>query len=296
MSKPIIVGVAPQRDNDSSLRLATGMSRITGAPIVAIASLPHETQGTRIGADLRADAAPTLAALAGGLDAELEVITGASPARALNNAAIARDAGMIVVGPTQLAWVGGLRPGTTAEQLLPSSACAIAIAPKRLNDEWTPRRVGVGFIDLEEGYEALRAAVALAGAAAASLHVVTALEPLDLSRSTPDRIGVGLDAAEVAARRALRVAVEQLAPCVPATAKVVVGHAPDSLIALSTEVDLLVCGSRAHGPSDLLGSVTRRLTRFANCPVIIVPRGAERSIQRLLDHHEPISTVTESAR
>src|SRR5919108_5511617 len=174
MSKPIIVGVAPQRDNDSSLRLATGMSRITGAPIVAIASLPHETQGTRIGADLRADAAPTLAALAGGLDAELEVITGASPARALNNAAIARDAGMIVVGPTQLAWVGGLRPGTTAEQLLPSSACAVAIAPKRLNDEWTPRRVGVGFIDLEEGYEALRAAVALAGAAAASLHVVTA--------------------------------------------------------------------------------------------------------------------------
>jgi nucleotide-binding universal stress UspA family protein len=168
-----------------------------------------------------------------------------------------------------------------------------------LNGEWTPRRVGVGFVDLEEGYEALRAGVALAGAAGASLHAVTALEPLDLSRSAtiaPDRVGVGLDAAQAAARRTLRVAVEQLAGGVPASTKVVVGHAPDSLIALSTEVDLLVCGSRAYGPTDLLGSVTRRLTRFANCPVIIVPRGAERSIQRLLDHREPVSSVTRNAR
>jgi nucleotide-binding universal stress UspA family protein len=38
--------------------------------------------------------------------------------------------------------------------------------------------------------------------------------------------------------------------------------------------DLLVCGSRGHGPvrQAQLGSVSARLVRDAACPVIVVPR------------------------
>ena len=37
MSNPVIVGVDPQRQHDSPLRLAVGRSRITREPLVAIA-------------------------------------------------------------------------------------------------------------------------------------------------------------------------------------------------------------------------------------------------------------------
>ena len=51
----------------------------------------------------------------------------------------------------------------------------------------------------------------------------------------------------------------------------------DALVELSRDVDLLVCGSRGYGPvrSVLLGGVTHSLIRKAQCPVVVVPRGAE---------------------
>ena len=46
-------------------------------------------------------------------------------------------------------------------------------------------RVGVAFVDSEEGYEALRAAAALAAACGAELHAATAVEPDPVERDGP---------------------------------------------------------------------------------------------------------------
>jgi nucleotide-binding universal stress UspA family protein len=44
-----------------------------------------------------------------------------------------------------------------------------------------------------------------------------------------------------------------------------------------------VCGSRGYGPrrAVLLGGVSRRVTAEAECPVIVLARGVEASLQAL---------------
>jgi nucleotide-binding universal stress UspA family protein len=108
-------------------------------------------------------------------------------------------------------------------------------------------RIGVGFIDLDEGRAALHAAAALATAAGAT---------------------------------------------VKAESEVVVGDPADALIALSHEVDLLVCGSRGYGPlrAVLLGGVTHRLMRAAHCPVMILPRDTEQQLERLVERQNATTT------
>jgi nucleotide-binding universal stress UspA family protein len=63
-----------------------------------------------------------------------------------------------------------------------------------------------------------------------------------------------------------------------------VGDPADFLIAASENVDLLICGSRGYGPTRavLLGGVSRRVTREARCPVIVLPRGAETGLEALV--------------
>jgi nucleotide-binding universal stress UspA family protein len=48
-------------------------------------------------------------------------------------------------------------------------------------------------------------------------------------------------------------------------------------------MDLLVCGSRGYGPlrAVLLGSVSRRITAEARCPVIVIPRGVKGALETL---------------
>ena len=58
----------------------------------------------------------------------------------------------------------------------------------------------------------------------------------------------------------------------------------DVLIRVSEHLDLLVCGSRGYGPlrAVLLGGVSRRLAAEARCPVIVLARGVEASLEALM--------------
>jgi hypothetical protein len=64
--------------------------------------------------------------------------------------------------------------------------------------------------------------------------------------------------------------------------------AADGVVAASALVDLLVMGSRAYGPvkSVMLGGVSRQVIAHADCPVLVLPRGAEAATQTLLDATE----------
>ncbi len=63
------------------------------------------------------------------------------------------------------------------------------------------------------------------------------------------------------------------------------GDPTRTLLELSSEVDLLVCGSRGYGPlrGVVFGSVSRRLLDAARCPVLVVPRGVERPLSALVE-------------
>jgi nucleotide-binding universal stress UspA family protein len=134
MLNPIIVGADPRHQDDAPVRLAAGLVRVMDAPLVAIASYPHEVTATRTSAmfeaDMRADAAAKLESLAAGVQAELEVIGGSSAAHVLHDAAVARSASMIVVGSTHMGWLGRLAPGSTAERLLPGARARSRSPPR----------------------------------------------------------------------------------------------------------------------------------------------------------------------
>ena len=151
--------------------------------------------------------------------------------------------------------------------------CPVVLVPAGIDAGWQLRRIGVGFIDLDEGHVALDAAAAVAQAAGAALLVRTAIEPLVWSESAaiaPYRAEGSAEAPSENAQRSLDEALESLPGAVEASSDVVVGRASDALIDLSEHVDLLVCGSRGYGPvrSVLVGSVTHSLVRHAACPVI----------------------------
>jgi nucleotide-binding universal stress UspA family protein len=57
--------------------------------------------------------------------------------------------------------------------------------------------------------------------------------------------------------------------------RVLAGDPVRCLVDASSELDLLVVGSRHYGPlrSVLMGSVSAPLVEHAQCPVVIVPRG-----------------------
>ena len=69
-----------------------------------------------------------------------------------------------------------------------------------------------------------------------------------------------------------------------AETELVYGDPAEALLGFTTTLDLLVMGSRAYGPrrAVMLGGVSRKVTAAARCPVIVLPRGAERSLGDLV--------------
>jgi nucleotide-binding universal stress UspA family protein len=292
VSEPIVVGIDPLAPAREPFTLGATLARIRGAPLIVAGSFLHDplsdaVSGGLIESDLRESAARELRELVGDRDAEIVIAGGRSASRVLHKIAVERGAGLIVVGSTRRGALGRIAPGTTAERLLHGSSCAVAVAPNGLEDGWSPAKIGAGYIELAEGRTALNAAVALARAAGAALEVVTAVVPLEWSRSPivePYHRGAGVAAAKAAAKDALQRALDGLAMSPPPHGEVVVGEPVDVLVDLSGRVDLVVCGSRGYGParSVLLGDVSHGLLRDSRAPVIVVPRGAASALDELL--------------
>jgi nucleotide-binding universal stress UspA family protein len=88
----------------------------------------------------------------------------------------------------------------------------------------------------------------------------------------------------IEAERELRRVVAALDDGVTVEVDAFVGDPAEVIVELSKGLDLLVCGSRGYGPARavLLGSVSRRVTAEAQCPVIVLPRGVEASLEALV--------------
>src|SRR5436190_3062473 len=299
MTAPILAGFQALRADDAPVDFAAACARVTGAPLI-IAIVASAGKQQSVGRPLLEEEATEAdhVGLDGlrrrledeGIDAEVRVLHGHSAPRALHDAAEKTGAGLLVIGSTNRGQSGRMAIGSTAQRLMHGAPCPIAVVPH----EWEPgggvQTIGVAYVDAPEGHEALRAGATLAKATGGKLRVLSAAKPHGFSAThgggdamthavTYEDIGSALRAD--AERGVMEIVGEAGVPIEP---DVSVGDPAEFLIGASKHVDLLVCGSRGYGPrrAVLLGGVSGRVTAEAHCPVIVLARGVEGSLDALL--------------
>ena len=212
---------------------------------------------------------------------ELRLVGDRSPARGLQRTAEADGASLIAIGPSRRSRVGRVFPGGTGERLLAGAPCPVAVATRGFSGQAAPfGTIGCAFDGSEESHAALAWAGALASAARSGVHVLAVHEPLG-GAGVAEVGGVPFVSINAALRRDLE---RQLAEAerelrqhrIEVEGKLLDGDAARVLEEESGGLDLLVTGSRGYGPKRavLVGSVSGELLRTAECPVVVVPRGA----------------------
>jgi nucleotide-binding universal stress UspA family protein len=153
------------------------------------------------------------------------------------------------------------------------------------------RRIGVGFSTSHEGHAALDLARELTEASGGQLRVIAGagLEPAlaSYSFSSPALAEVEEELYKDTEQTLQRFCEELSGDGAALQHETVRGDPASVLIERSSQLDLLVLGSRAYGPVRhvLLGSVSASVMREARCPVLVVPRGVAPSDER--DHEQP---------
>lgn len=212
----------------------------------------------------------------------LRTVRASSPSAGLQRLAVEGDFDVIVVGTSHRQGPGRVWPGGATEQTLQGAPRPVAIAPPGYASA-TPatarlERIGVGYDGSPEGRHALELAADLAvgaGAAVVAIDVVDTVAPplidaygfgsfVDDMRELADLHLAG--AAQLLSARG----VERIETAHPE------GGPVTELVRASEQLDLLVLGSRDHGPAMrlLLGAVSSRVVRDAACPVLLHPRSA----------------------
>jgi nucleotide-binding universal stress UspA family protein len=282
MSAPILAAFCPRDADRAPVEFAAAASRATGDPLVVISVHPAD----RAALDALADD------LAG---AEIRVVEHGSPAREIARAVETMGPQLLVLGSTHRSSHGRVLPGSTAERLIAGSPCPVAVVPRGFAiPAGGMRTVAAAYAPTPEGRAALGAAARMARAFGARLRVVRVLDPRHAEEQSPGLMAHehhDVDAAEgpasrarLAARAELDAAVATVADGLEAEVDVLYQDVADGLDAASQVVDLLVMGSRAHGPVRAvgLGGVSRTVIARAACPVLVLPRGSEEVAGALL--------------
>jgi nucleotide-binding universal stress UspA family protein len=278
---PIVVGVERSDRSRDALALARTLARTLHTRLILVA--------VRSGAmESEAEAAlEWVASPMGGVPAESRVVACNSVTRGLQEVAGAESALAIVVGSSHRGPVGRIAPGTVGERLLHGASCPVAVAPRGYSCQTSAgiQRVGVGYTAGPEAGEALSAAVGIAARSGAALCLLSVVEPSQVAATLP--LGWGFGELEATQRDDLTLrigdAIQDVAAPIDISGEVVDGYADDELARLSQEVDLLICGSRGQGRIGIvtLGDASTGLTRKAECPVLVVPRGARGGLAAL---------------
>jgi nucleotide-binding universal stress UspA family protein len=205
-----------------------------------------------------------------GVHARLTVVCGTSPARALQATAERERACVLVVGSTHRARGGRVLAGDITTATMRGAKCPVAVAPRGFAHVRARfRRIGAGVDGSPESRAALRLAERLARAAGAPVRALVAITPTDGAGSADSSCATLRRAAQL-----LDTAGAKLGSGV--TGEIVPGQPGPALAKRSRELDLLVVGSRGHGPvrRALLGSTSAHLVQAAACPLVVVPRHA----------------------
>jgi nucleotide-binding universal stress UspA family protein len=185
--------------------------------------------------------------------------------------------------------VGRALPGSTAERLLHRAPCPVAVVPidYRKRSQEHLRNIAVGYDGSHESRAALNAASEIARCVGAQLRVVRVFDAAWDATPALMATGHGYVAVHCRLETRAREDLEQLIAGLPdatlAEAAFPPGRPARELVAQLEGVDLIVVGTRGHGPlrAALSGGVSRVVVRDAACPVIVVPRGARARLSEL---------------
>lgn len=208
------------------------------------------------------------------------LVQAGSPAAGLHRLAQERDADALVVGASHRGPAGRVFPGSATEQTLHGAPCAVLVAPPGYAAALrTPRlrRVGVAYDGSREARVALAAARRLVrdrdDATVVVLDVVDLSHPFAIPYDDPGFV----EDVQAIADEQLREAAASLGGVAHVELDRRDGDPVRELTDATRALDLLVLGSRGHGPIRrlLLGSVSTHVVRTAACPLLLLPRGAE---------------------
>ena len=209
---------------------------------------------------------------------DVRLIAEPSVPRALLELAEHEQVDLIVVGSTARGRAGRTLPGTTADRILHEAPCAVAVAPLgyRVRAPRNLEQIGAAYCDGEEALQALQVAGEIARAAGATVQVIEAFDA-PAARRRHDRdvhAGESLDEARESVRVGLEQATHIVDNGVAVSARLLDGSPSEVLSRRAATLDLLVMGSRAHGPIGrvLLGSVSHAVMLQSPAPVLLVPR------------------------
>jgi nucleotide-binding universal stress UspA family protein len=285
VKRTLIIGYQTTDEGRDALALGRVLAETTNSsPLVAMVfTWPTDLLSrTDLEAALRADSSRPLAAAAdelAGLAPRTKALADLSPSSALASLAEASAASMIVVGSSHLGRIGRTLLGGTAASLLHGAPCSVAVAPRgyAAGPRRAMRQVGVAFDGSPEAWSALQSAIGLATRTDGRLTVITVADfPHYGYASALSALSAG-DIRDTESRDRRRVLDLALARCPSELAvdgRLLTGDAGSVLADSSREFDVLLTGSRRHGPlrSTMLGSATRRLVSGAGCPVVVLPR------------------------
>jgi nucleotide-binding universal stress UspA family protein len=281
----IVVGVDGRDGGQDALVLAEALQRVGGGEIIAVYAYPYDRSVAIEGAEeLEADLTRVLQetleheVAKRGVNARSVVIEDASAARGLQTFAEVERADLIVVGAPHRQGADRVLGGDVAAGTVHGAPCAVAVAPVGYrNFKGSLRTIGAGFDDTPEARSALALARRIALAAEGTVRAYTVVSRELSTRPPPagyvEWWGVK-DAARERARKTLRAALADIGD--DSAGYPIAGSPADELARRSGHLDLLVLGSRSHGPLRrlVLGSTSRRLVREAKCPLLVLPRGA----------------------
>lgn len=295
----IVIGVDNSSRSTDAIALGRRLASVSKAHVLIASAFPYSDIPSRASnsvyrAALRDDAIEVAQGMSERLEGipadrvHVRVIAQPSPAHGLHDLAHAEHAAVIVVGSSHTGHLGRVVPGSTGERLLHGSPCAVAVAPLGYaeNAHLPIRRIGVAYNGSDEAKAAVTSAVALAQAFDAELEIVGVVAAD--SYGTPAMMG-GPSLIELRedierhVQESLDAVVAGLPEGINATTVRLAGDPAESLAERSAGVDLLLVGSRGYGPlrSVLVGGVSGRVMRTAQCPTIVIARGIESSLGAL---------------
>jgi nucleotide-binding universal stress UspA family protein len=285
----IVVGYAGDQAGRDAVTLGAGLASLLGSALRVVfpyrplfASVPAEIAEERV----REEVAGITADIEGLAALTYRSTLSSWPIHGLHDVAGYEQAELIVFGSARGRLADHLHV-SLMERMVHGAPCAVAVAPAHYAER-SPQpflHVGVGFSNSEEGISALHLAREFAARTAGHLDVIAGagLEPALASYafSSPALPEVERQMLEET-KATLEHITEAFGDEVPLQREAIKGDPASVLIERSSELDILVLGSRAYGPvrHALLGSVSARVMREAHCPVLVVPRGVGRGGSR----------------
>jgi len=287
MSRKLIIGYQATDEGRDALELGGVLAETMAAtPLVAtVMPWPEYLMGPKdLERALEVDTAEIFASARdrlAHLDPETIAVANHSPAEALYKLAEDEQASLVVIGSTHRGMLGRVLLGSMGVSLLHGAPCGIAVAPRGYaeRNQRNLLRVGVAFDGSSEAWSALETGIGLAARLHAAFTVLTVAELPRYGYAASSSVltaGESETYEQEEKRRILDRALARVPDSLPVEGRLLNGDAGLCLTNAAKNLDLLVLGSRGYGPlrRTLLGSVAARVMQSAECPVLVLPRGA----------------------